>query len=81
MANLAELTSVLRSKNAGALLCTMDLMFDDVETYERVRDCGVIDRALIARLYRVSENEGRDSCVRRRFCCCGPSGECYASVG
>ena len=57
MANLAELTSVLRSKNAGALLCTMDLMFDDVETYERVRDCGVIDRALIARLYRGSENE------------------------
>ena len=57
MANLAELTSVLRSKNAGALLCTMDLMFDDVGTYERVRDCGVIDRALIARLYRVSENE------------------------
>ena len=57
MATLSELTSVLRSKNAGALLCTMDLMFDDVATYERVRDSGVISPALIAELYHVSHNE------------------------
>ena len=57
MATLEELTSVLRSKNAGALLCTLDLMFDDVETYERVRDCGVITAELIANLYQVSHNE------------------------
>ena len=57
MATLADLTSVLRSKNAGALLCTMDLMFDDVETYERVRDSGIITPALIASLYSVSQNQ------------------------
>lgn len=57
MATLEELTSVLRSKNAGALLCTMDLMFDDPGTYEHVRDSGVINPELIARLYQVSHNE------------------------
>jgi hypothetical protein len=57
MATLAELTRVLRSKNAGALLCTMDLMFEDLATYEHVRDSGVINPTLIASLYHVSHNE------------------------
>ncbi len=57
MTTLAELTSVLRSKNAGALLCTLDLMFDDQATYEKVRDCGVITPELIADLYDISQNE------------------------
>ncbi|MBT6272519.1 MAG: DUF4387 domain-containing protein [Chromatiales bacterium] len=57
MASLADLASVLRSKNAGALLCTMDLMFDDIAVYEHVRDSGVISQALIAELYSVSHNE------------------------
>ena len=57
MATLNELTSVLRSKNAGALLCTMDLMFEDTATYERVRDSGVLTPAYIATLYGVSDNE------------------------
>ncbi|MBT5111287.1 MAG: DUF4387 domain-containing protein [Rhodospirillaceae bacterium] len=57
MATLAELTSVLRSKNAGALLCTLDLMFETEETYTHVRDSGVLEPGLIARLYGVSDNE------------------------
>jgi hypothetical protein len=57
MATLLELASVLRSKNAGALLCTLDLMFEDVAVYERVRDSGVINAELIAELYQVSQNE------------------------
>ncbi len=57
MATLSELTSVLRSKNAGALLCTLDLMFEDQATYERVRDSGVLSQELIASLYQVSQNE------------------------
>ena len=57
MASLSEMTSVLRSKNAGALLCTLDLMFDDQATYERVRDCGAINSERIASLYNVSENQ------------------------
>ena len=57
MATLAELTSVLRSKNAGALLCTLDLMFETEETYKHVRDSGVLQPGLIAQLYGVSNNE------------------------
>ena len=57
MATLAELTNVLRSKNAGALLVTLDLMFEDEATYERVRDSGVLTDTLIADLYSVSQNE------------------------
>ena len=57
MATLSELTSVLRSKNAGALLCTLDLMFEDQNTYEKVRDSGVLTPSLIADLYDLSDNE------------------------
>tara|TARA_B100001093_G_scaffold103281_1_gene95480 strand:- start:1567 stop:1878 length:312 start_codon:yes stop_codon:yes gene_type:complete len=57
MTTLSELTSVLRSKNAGALLCTLDLMFEDQITYEKVRDSGVLTPSLIADLYGLSDNE------------------------
>jgi hypothetical protein len=53
---LNELTSVLRSKNAGALLCTLDLMFEDEATYRRVRDSGVLTPELIAQRYGISHN-------------------------
>ena len=57
MAKLADLAQVLRSKNAGALLCTLDMMFEDDATYRRVCDSGVITPQRIAALYGVSDNE------------------------
>ena len=54
MATLNELTSVLRSKNAGALLCTLDLMFEDQTTYERARqrrDHAKSDRRAVPRIH------------------------------
>ena len=42
MTKLKDLAAVIRSKNAGALLLTLDVMFDDAATYARVRDAGVI---------------------------------------
>lgn len=57
MTRLADLAKVVRSKNAGALLYTLDVMFEDQATYERVRDSGVLTRELIARLYQVSHNQ------------------------
>ena len=56
MTRIAELAKVVRSKNAGALLYTLDLMFEDQATYERVRDCGVINASRIAQMYQVSNN-------------------------
>jgi hypothetical protein len=57
MARLYDIAKVLRSKNAGALLCTLDMMFEDEATYQRVRDSGAITPQAIARLYGVSDNE------------------------
>ena len=57
MAKMIELASVIRSKNAGPFELTFDIMFDDAKTYGAVKRSGVIDRALIARLYGISHNE------------------------
>lgn len=48
---LCELATVLRSKNAGPFRTTFDLFFDDDETYQKVRDSGVLTKELIAKLY------------------------------
>lgn len=57
MARLIDIADVLRSKNAGALLVTLDLIFEDEARYQKVRDSGVITPALIAERYGVSQNE------------------------
>jgi len=57
MAQLIDLADVLRSKNAGALLVTLDLIFENEDTYRKVRDSGVITPELIATRYGVSQNE------------------------
>ena len=57
MANLADLAAVLRSKNAGALLCTLDVMFDDDATYRRVLKSGMLSPQRLAKLYGLSDNE------------------------
>jgi hypothetical protein len=52
-ARLYDLAKVLRSKNAGPFELTLDVMFDDDETYQMVKRSGVIDKELVCRLYRV----------------------------
>ena len=54
---LRELASVIRSKNAGPYELTLDVMLKDDETFRRVRDADVLNRAAIARLYRVPESD------------------------
>ena len=53
-ARLVDLAKVLRSKNAGPFGLTLDILFDDEANYRRVKESGVINRELIAKLYRVS---------------------------
>lgn len=57
MKTLGDLASLIRSKNAGPFQLTIDIMFDDAETYERVRRSGAVNRDVIARLYGLSDNE------------------------
>ena len=57
MAKLVDLARVVRSKNAGALLLTIDLMFEDAPTYAKVRGSGVLAPRQVAPLFAISDNE------------------------
>jgi hypothetical protein len=57
MTTLAELASLIRSKNAGPFELTFDVMFDKPETYARVKRSNAVTRAGVARLFNLSENE------------------------
>jgi Domain of unknown function (DUF4387) len=48
---LAQVASLIRSKNAGPFLLTFDILFRDPEVYRRVKASRVLDAPLIARLY------------------------------
>lgn len=50
-ARLYELARLIRSKNAGPFMLTIDVMFDDAASYARVRDAGVLHPELIGRVY------------------------------
>ena len=47
---LGDVAKVIRSKNAGPLLLTIDVIFGDEETYEKVLASGVLDARAIAKL-------------------------------
>ena len=55
MVKLKDIASVTRSKNAGAYEITFDIMFSDRNTNERVKQTGVINTGLFARLYNMPE--------------------------
>ena len=54
---LHRLAKTIRSKNAGANHFTLDIIFDDFGTYERVRETDVITRDLIRRLYGIDDEQ------------------------
>jgi hypothetical protein len=54
---LADLASVVRSKNAGPFVLTLDVFFRNREIFRKVRDAAVITKATVAELYRVREND------------------------
>jgi hypothetical protein len=57
MAPLSAVADRIRSKNAGPARLTVDLFFDDPESYERVRDADVLTETRIARAYGVDESD------------------------
>ncbi|MEO5692527.1 MAG: DUF4387 domain-containing protein [Usitatibacter sp.] len=59
MTTLGELADVMRSKNAGPFQITIDLMFNNRATYDRVIASGVVSAKVIAPLYKVPEERVR----------------------
>jgi len=59
MAELWQCTKLIRSKNAGPFVLTFDIMFKDVESYDRVLKSRLLTPEIIGRLYGVPEAEVR----------------------
>ena len=57
MPKLWELAKLVRAKNAGPFTLTFDILFADAQTYQAVKQSGVISRALFARVYGVPEEQ------------------------
>ncbi|MDD3904288.1 MAG: DUF4387 domain-containing protein [Spirochaetia bacterium] len=57
MDRLVDLAQMLRSKNSGPFLITLDVFFSEEETYRRVFESGVITASNICRLYHLKESE------------------------
>jgi hypothetical protein len=55
MALIKDVARVCKSKNAGPFELTIDVVFDDLDTFQRVKATGVLCPALLARLYNVPE--------------------------
>jgi hypothetical protein len=48
---LAEIATLIRSKNAGPFTLTFDIMFSDLASYCRVLESKALSRELFAKLY------------------------------
>lgn len=57
MAKLIDLATVVRSKNAGPLYVTFDVMFPDKAAFERVKNSRVLTEKMISDLYNVDIKE------------------------
>ena len=51
MPMLHDITSLVRSKNAGPFMLTLDIIFHDAASYRYVVDSGVLSAASIAAMY------------------------------
>src|SRR5690606_13974637 len=52
-AKIKDLAALVRSKNSGPFEVTFDIIFDDWDKYLLVKNSGMINSALISRLYNV----------------------------
>lgn len=59
MTRLADLADVVRSKNAGIHYVTVDVLFHSPETYEAVKETGVLSRELVADRYGLAPSAVR----------------------
>lgn len=50
---LGDLATFITSKNAGPFLLTVDVVFPDEATYQRVKEMGAINAETVARLYGI----------------------------
>ena len=52
---LKDIANVIRSKNAGPFELTLDVLLKDADMFEKLRAADVINKKMIAELYRIPE--------------------------
>lgn len=52
---LYDIAKVIRSKNAGPFSITLDVLFEDRQTYLKVKQANLINKERIAQLYHIDE--------------------------
>jgi hypothetical protein len=57
MSRLGDRASILRSKNAGPLTISFDVMFASENEYSSVKESGVLTPALIGKIYGVDQRD------------------------
>ena len=57
---LIEIAKTIRSKNAGVDKITFDVIFSNVEDYDRVRKSGVLTRKTVAQIYGIKDDRISD---------------------
>jgi len=57
MARIGDVALVCKSKNAGPFEVTIDAVFADQETFDKVKASGVLCPELFARLYKVEPED------------------------
>lgn len=59
-ARLFDLAKTIRSKNAGVDRITFDVIFPDMETYDRVRRSGALSRDAVCRMFGIGPDRLTD---------------------
>lgn len=54
---LKDIANVIRSKNAGPFELTLDVLLKDQEMFEKLRKADIINKKMIAQLYRIPEED------------------------
>lgn len=54
---LGDLAKLIRSKNAGPFVLTIDVMFEDRPAFDRVAGSGVLNQADMARVFGVTVHD------------------------
>lgn len=54
---LKDVANVIRSKNAGPFELTLDVLLKDEQTFEMLRSADIINKKMIADLYRIPEED------------------------
>ena len=57
MDKLKDIATVLRSKNSGPFLITLDILFDDRDKYERVKKSNCLSEEHILSLYSLKKED------------------------